>query len=354
MAELRFFVGCRPLAFAVAAMIMAPAAGTAEDWEQWRGPQRTGQSSDFEPPGAWPDHLAPQWETVVGGGDASPLISGERIYTWTREGDDEVAAAYDRRDGSLQWEARNTVPFKAMVIVGLHGAGPYSTPALADGRLFTVGILGDVTAFGVDTGEKLWRREFTKKDFKMPRPFYGASQSPLVVDDVVIASVGGPSGGALIAFDQETGKDRWRLDLEGPSYGSGLIAEIAGKRQLVTPTRKRLVGVDLASGEQLWEHPFEVRSDDWSQTPLIIGNLILLSTGKGPSIGLEISQQDDRWTAKERWSSNDFWLRFSSPVRLGDRVFGFAEQKKGHLVAIDPSNGDLLWEGLGGRVRRAG
>src|SRR3982750_773203 len=177
------------------------------DWPQWRGPTRDG-SVGAALPTQWPDALKKRWEAPVGAGHASPVVSGNRVVVIAREGDQEIVRALDVGSGKEIWRAAYPAPFVVNPAAQLHGPGPKSTPAIADGRVFTLGIGGILSAFDLASGKLLWR---------VPAPAvlpqYGTATSPLIdpADGTsVIVHVGGHDKGALTSFDAATGKPRWQ------------------------------------------------------------------------------------------------------------------------------------------------
>ena len=97
---------------------------------------------------------------------------------------------------------------------------------------------------------------------------YHTAQSALVDRGVVILHVGGDKEGALTAFDPATGAVKWSWTGDGPAYGSPIVAEIAGTRQVIVFSRDNLVGVDASNGQLLWQTPFRSRATTNAITPL--------------------------------------------------------------------------------------
>ena len=62
----------------------------AQDWPQWRGANRDAKVADFSVPKEWPQTLTPKWKTTVGTGDATPALVGDKLYVFTRQGEEEV------------------------------------------------------------------------------------------------------------------------------------------------------------------------------------------------------------------------------------------------------------------------
>ncbi|HET9385618.1 MAG TPA: PQQ-binding-like beta-propeller repeat protein, partial [Gemmatimonadales bacterium] len=184
----------RPALVVFAAVLTALAdagAQTSADWPQWRGPRRDG-SIGAELPAQWPEALTKRWEIPVGAGHASPVVSGNRVVVFARQGDEEIVRALDLASGKELWRAAYPAPYVVNPAAQSHGAGPKSTPAISGGRVFTFGISGVLSAFDLASGKLLWR---------LPPPGvppqYGSTTSPLVDGTSVIVHVGGEDYGAL-------------------------------------------------------------------------------------------------------------------------------------------------------------
>ena len=115
-------------------------------------------------------------------------------------------SALDAASGDGIWRTSYPAPFDMNPATQRHGPGPKSTPAFADGRLFTLGMTGTVTAFDAETGRQLWQ-----KSGQPVEPLYHTATSPIVDDDLVILHVGGHNDGALTAFDVTTGDAQMEL-----------------------------------------------------------------------------------------------------------------------------------------------
>jgi outer membrane protein assembly factor BamB len=143
--------------------ISASTQTKSADWPQWRGPNRDGHAVGFMPPKAWPDRMAERWKVEVGSGYATPLLVGDRLYVFARQGENEAMAALDAGSGKVLWRTSYPAPFKMDTAAAPHGPGPKSTPAYADGKLFTIGMSGIVTAFDAASGKQLWQVDAAKK-----------------------------------------------------------------------------------------------------------------------------------------------------------------------------------------------
>ncbi|PYR28211.1 MAG: hypothetical protein DMF92_14655, partial [Acidobacteria bacterium] len=287
------------------------------DWPQWRGPNRDGTLATFVEPRTWPERLNERWKIEVGTGYATPIVVGNRVYAFSRQQENEVMRAIDADSGKVVWETSYPARFKMNPATARHGPGPKSTPTYADGRLFTLGISGIVTAFDAMTGKQLWQKPTPPAE-----PMFHTAQSALVDRGVMILHVGGHNQGALTAFDPATGAVKWAWNGDGPAYGSPIVAEIGGTRQVITFSQESLVGVDAASGQLLWRVPFEARSITNSITPLVYDGRIVIVSGQGkPLTAYTIRKRNDRWAADLAWENPQLSLSFSNAVLVGNAVF---------------------------------
>jgi outer membrane protein assembly factor BamB len=311
----------------------------SSDWPQWRGPNRDGTLTTFAEPKAWPDQLTQRWKIEVGTGYATPIVVGNRVYAFSRQDDNEVMRAIDADSGKVVWETPYPAPFKMNPATGRHGPGPKSTPTYANGRLFTLGISGIVTAFDAVTGKQLWQ-----KPAPAVEPIYHTAQSALVDRGVVILHVGGHKQGALTAFDPASGAVKWSWDGDGPAYGSPIVAEIGGTRQVITFSQENLVGVDAATGQLLWRVPFTARSTTNSITPLVYGGSTVIVSGQGkPLTAYTISKKSDQWVADLAWENPQVQMSFSNAVLVDDAVFSLSPLNSGQFFWADAKTGRTLW-----------
>lgn len=324
----------------VAAMVimLAPSSSLGQDWPQWRGVNRDGEASSFESPSTWPDALDKQWTVDVGLGYASPLIVGNRVYAFARQGDDEVLMALQAGTGEEIWRTAYPAPFTMNPATAPHRGGPKATPTYADGRIFTLGISGIVTAFDAEGGRQLWQYPAWPVE-----PLYHTSMSPVVDGDIMILHVGGHDDGALTAFGVASGDIRWTWTGDGPAYGSPMIVEFEGERQVVVFTQENLVGVSVATGELRWRRPFTTRSITTSQTPNIFGNLVI-QTGRGNGItAFRVLREGNAWTTEDVWHTDDVSLHMANAVVSDGVMYGLSHLNSGQYFGLDLTTGAVLW-----------
>lgn len=379
--------------------IMFSAASFAQNWPQWRGPHRDGHLEDFSAPARWPDSLKKVWSIAAGAGLSSPVVAEDNVYLLTRDGEDEVVSCYRISSGERVWQQRYRTPFipnPQAVITRFfpvsQGKGPFATPLVHNNRLYTLGIDRVLSCFDVKTGDLLWRHHDLKqtipekivyacapcgcaedaKRFDAPGNcpacgmslgplgmetseqvgignYYGAAASPLVANEQLIVNIGNPEAGYLIAFDLASGKESWRWQGPSPSSSSPVLAELHGVKQIIVLTRTNLAGVALENGQELWR--YEIESNAQIVTPIFLEDLVIFSAYRSPTTAVRISKTGKAWSAQLAWSNNEVTLYTSTPVLVGDKLYGLSYANRGQFFAMEARTGKVLWTSEG---RQAG
>ena len=193
------------------AVLLSVAPAGAGDWPQWRGPNRDAASGATAARGRGRRELIQRWRADVGAGQSSPVVSGTTVFLFSREGERETARALDLRTGHDPLAAGIPGSLQRLPGRGLVRERTEVHAVLHDGRLFTLGISGILTAFDAKDGRIAWQKDFAGR-FQASAPPFGTSMSPLVAGGLLIVHAGGHEGGALIAFDPATGarSGRWK------------------------------------------------------------------------------------------------------------------------------------------------
>lgn len=325
-------------------IVVSVLAGTAafaqtgnSGWSQWRGPRRDGTAA-ITLPANWPAKLTKRWEITVGAGHSSPVVAADRVVIHARQGDREITRAVGLTTGQEVWRDEYAAPYTVNPAARAHGPGPKSTPAVASGRVFTLGISGVLSALDLKTGKLLWRTQPPSAP-----PLYGTAMSPLVDGTRVIAHVGGHNSGALTAFDAATGAVRWRWAGDGPAYASPVVATIAGTRQVITQTQKSIVGVNAANGALLWQLPFSTSFDQNAVTPVVRGDLVIYAGLDKPTTAVRIGLKGKQWAATPLWQNAQLPMYMSSPVIRGTTLYGLSHRNSGQFFALDVATGKTIW-----------
>jgi outer membrane protein assembly factor BamB len=330
-------------AILAAALVSLPATASMDaQWPQWRGPNRDGVVATASVPKAWPAKLTPKWTRTVGDGYSSPVVAEGRVYVHSRQDPDEVVTALDLASGAVLWTQRYQSAFTRNKYANAMSKGPFSTPLVANGRLFTLGASAVLTAFDAKTGEVTWRKDWSN-EIDTSRLFTGTAMSPIIAGGLLIVHVGDDDAGAFRALDPTTGAERWALPGHGPGYASPLVANFGATRQIVTMTDSAVVGVEIATGAQLWTIPFR---DEWNEnivTPVVAGDILVVSGTRAGTLGYRIAKSGPTFAATRAWHNTDVPMYMSSPVVDGAMVYGFSNRRKGQLFCLDATTGTVQW-----------
>jgi outer membrane protein assembly factor BamB len=186
------------------------------------------------------------WSVDVGEGYSSPVADDARVYVHSRRDPEEVVAAIDLTTGKVAWEQRYKSPIEKNPYAKEMAKGPYSTPLLTLGRLYTFGTAAILSAWDAPTGKLLWRKDFSAR-IDTSKLFCGTAMSPLETGSGLIVHIGDDREGSMMALDPATGKERWTAAVSGPGYASPIEIAVGGTPQIVTMTTRSVIG-----GVRMW------------------------------------------------------------------------------------------------------
>src|SRR4051794_16552957 len=216
---------------AVCLFLFSPVVSLAQDWPQWRGPNRDGKVTGFNAPATWPKNLTEKWKVTVGLGDSTPALVGDKLYVFAVQNNEETTLCLQAADGKEIWKDQYAPHTTIAGAPTRHGQGTRSSPAVAEGKVVTYGFSGILSCLDASSGKVAWRKEF--KEFDKPYPRFYAAMSPIIVNGLCVAYVGSETKGGLIAFDLNTGDKKWEWNNEGAGYASPTMMKLDGKTLLV-------------------------------------------------------------------------------------------------------------------------
>jgi outer membrane protein assembly factor BamB len=322
--------------FLLAALAAGATFHTARaDWTSYRGPAQNGVSAEnlATPAG----ELRQLWKTNVGLGTSSVVVGGARAYTMGNVRNKDIVVCLDAATGREVWKHEYRLAGDPRMFEG----GPAATPTLDGSRVFTVSHQGDLFCLDAATGKQLWYKHY-QQDFQGKRPQWGYAGSPLVEGKLLILDVGA-RGGSTIALDKTTGQVVWKSGEDDAGYATPIAADIAGKRTIVLFKAAHLVGLEAASGRELWRQAWKTSYDVNAATPLVIGNRIFVSSGYGRGAGLfEVGGS----AVTERWQNKNLKAHVNSPVIWQGAIYGIDgnASPKSPLVCLDLATGKVKWE----------
>lgn len=327
----------------------------AQDWPQWRGPNRDNKLVGFNEPKTWPKELTKKWQITVGVGESSPVLVGDKVYVFGRQDGNEVLTCLDAASNKVIWRQAYPAAFQARGDQAY--PGPRSTPAVGEGKIVTLGVNGLLICRDVATGTEIWR---TDKGF----PQFHTSTSPIIADGQCIVLAG-----VLTAFNLSDGKPAWTTPSVKAGYGSPVFATIDGVKQIVTPCADAVVGADAKTGKVLWDVKIGTAWQNNYSTPVVDGDMVYYSItpagkfGKGGGtvatgfIALKVTKKGDKFTTEQKWKADPAG-GYHTPVIADGRIYGVANAGK-NFFCLDAASGKQLWtdkanHGFAGSIINAG
>jgi outer membrane protein assembly factor BamB len=320
--------------------ICALAAGThraqAQDWPQWRGPNRDAKAAGFDAPQAWPKELAQKWKVTVGEGVATPSLAGDKLYVFSRQEGQEILRCLDAASGKELWQDKYDA-------LGANGpaasfSGPRSSPTVADGKVVTLGLRGVLSCLDAASGKLLWRKD----DFAGALPKFFTSSSPLVADGLCIAELGGDGNGGIVAYDLGTGAEKWRWTGDAPAYASPVLMTVDGAKLLVAQTESKMLALGVADGKLQWESPFVVEGRGYNAaTPIVDGQTIIYTGSNRGITAVRLEKEGDGFAAKPLWKNADISVQFNSPLMKDKFIYGISGRNE--LFCLNAVDGQTVW-----------
>ena len=332
----------RKLGASVAVLVvLLPGISTADDWPQWRGPERTGKSKETGLLRSWPKG-GPKllWKaTGLGGTYSTPSVSNGRIYGMGFRGGDEVVWALREADGSEVWVRRIAAANRRIGV----GDGPRSTPTVDGDRVYALGVSGDLACLDAATGEIRWHVNLRRDFGGRMMSGWGYSESPLIDGNKVIATPGGRTA-TLVALDKETGETIWQSAVpggDGAGYSSVIVAEVDGLRQYIQFLGGGVVGVAADDGRFLWRYDKPHNTTANCSTPLFGNNCVFAASAYGTGGGLvRLTRRGQAVSAREVFFNRQMRNHHGGMVVVRGYIYG---EGGGRLTCLDSRTGRVQW-----------
>jgi outer membrane protein assembly factor BamB len=345
-------LGLLLLALSVAALY-APRAW-ADDWPQWLGPERddvwreSGILDRF--PEGGPKRL---WRLDIGAGYSGPAVAGGHVYVMDHllakgaqspknafmvaslAGQERVLCL-NETDGRILWKHQYDCPYKVS-----YPSGPRTTPLVKDGKVYTLGTMGDLHCLEAESGKLVWSHNF-KKDYGAKVPMWGFAAHPLLDGNKLICMVGG-KGSAVVAFDKDTGKEIWKaLTCKELGYCPPMIYQTGGQRQLIVWHGEAVNGLDPETGKVYWKQPMTTYMGMAISTPRKLGDRLFVTSTNNHSMMVRLDENHP--AAKEAWQGDkktSIDSVFGTPFLEDGYIYGTGSDGEFRCISMD--NGKRVW-----------
>ena len=355
---------------AFAALLAGVGSLRADDWPQWLGPQRDGVWREMGILDRFPKGGPKErWRMPVGGGYSGPAVADDRVYLSDRKlaegaknsddpfktprvGGEERLWCFNEADGKVLWQKSYPCTYQLS-----YAAGPRATPTVSDGKVYLLGAMGDLHCYDAKTGADVWAKNFvTDKAYNAPVPLWGFAAHPLIDGDNLICLVGGP-GSVVVAFDKNTGAEKWRqlsMDSEQIGYAPPMIYTVGGVRQLIIWTPEAINSLDPATGTVYWSQPFKLKANLSIPTPRLDGDQLFVTSFYNGAMMLKLTTANGKpaaqmlWKGKGRGESpqqtDTLHSIMPTPYIKDSYIYGVCSY--GQLRCLKESDGSRVWEDL--------
>lgn len=313
----------------------------AEEWPQWRGPERDGSSQGAAfPQSLSDDTLTSVWRVDLEPSYSGPIIKNGILYTTeTANKEMEVVTAFDLKSGEQkwksQWEGVMRVPFFAKA----NGSWIRSTPATDGDRIYVAGMRDVLVCLDAKSGDQLWKFDFVEK-FGTDLPSFGFVCSPLLSGNAVIVQ----AGASVVAINKGTGKVMWRSmedggGMNGSAFSSPIISEVGGQEQLLVQTRTELCGLEVGSGEPLWRQKIPAFRGMNILTPIVYNDAVFTTAYGGKAMAVQ-PKKGAEWEVSNKWELK-LEGYMSSPVILDGHAYVHLRNQR--FACVDLKYGEEKW-----------
>ena len=325
-------------AFATAILFVAlPAVvsnRTADDWPQWRGPNRDGRSAETGLLKDWPAGGPPlAWRTTgAGEGYSSFATSQGRLFTLGARGGTEYVVAFDAASGKRLWETAHGSRFS-----NDRGDGPRATPTIEGDRVYAFGASGDLSVLDAASGKVHWTVNVLKR-YRGSNIQWGLSESPLLLEDRILLN----AGGTIVALKKTDGGKIWTTQGDEAGYSSAVHHQSGSINEAIFFTSRQVLGVDVNTGRRLWSYGPVANNTANIATPIVRGNRVFVSSAYGTGGALlELTASGNNVTAKEVYFTRQMMNHHATSILVGEHLYGF---DNAILTSLKFDTGEVAWQ----------
>lgn len=326
--------------FGALAVLISAQILVAEDWPQWRGPDRNGISREMGWLDKWPDQgPAIAWKANVGLGFSGIVVSKGRAATVGHENETDTFFCLDAISGKQLWKHS----YPAELGDKYYEGGSTGAPTFDGDRLYWLSRWGDLFCFEAASGKIVWQRQL-QKEMEARVPTWGFSGAPTVHNDLLSLNV----GDAGLAVNKNTGKTVWESAKKDPGYTTPLPVQRGDKTEIWIGSAKSFVSVNPADGKEIWRMRWVTQYDVTATDPIPYEDKVFISTGYGK--GAALFKPAPGAEPQVIWQSKVLRTQFHPAILIGKHVYGVdgdTTDRNASVKCIEVETGKELWSEKG-------
>ena len=324
----------------------ACAAGRAEEWTRFRGPNGSGVSMATGIPTTWTERDFAWRVRLPGEGHAQPVFWGERVFVTAAQdqGHERLLLCLRQEDGVELW--RRTYALPAAPTKNRLSGYANSSPVVDERRVVTCFVSERhlwVRAFTHD-GDLLWARDLGP--FDSP---HGHGASPILHDGRLIVVQDQDDASRVTALAVEDGGILWQAPRRAgggaAAYGTPVVRGRGAEAELLLTSRPHgISSLDPRSGALNWEAP--VLRARTIASPVVAGDLVLGSCGAGLAgpnflVAVRPGGAGDVSTSHVAYTLRAGVPCIGTPLCQGRRLY--LVNDAGIASAVDVATGRVVW-----------
>lgn len=317
-------------------------------WPHWRGPNDNGSTVQGHYPTQWSATSNLLWKTPLPGkGCSTPIVWNQRIFLTAPVGDQDALLAFDW-SGKLRWQT--TLGAERP---GKHrnGSGSNPSPTTDGQRVFVYFKSGHLAALDWE-GRVCWQTNLVER-YGRDSLYWDYGSSPVLSEKSVVVALMHHGESWLAAFDQLTGRMRWKVarnyqtpDEGDHSYATPLLTRDQGREALLVWGGQHLTAHDVTDGSTLWScGDFNPQSKiNWVAvaSPVLAGDMAIVPYGRGTRLhGVKLGGRGDVTATHRRWVREDTGSFVPTPAECKGRLYLLRD--RGEVECLDPATGRTLW-----------
>jgi MYXO-CTERM domain-containing protein len=208
------------------------------------------------------------------------------------------------------------------------GAGQIiSAPVTSGGRVVSASSNGTVVGLDATTGKMVWSRSLDR----------GVRATPAIANDQVAVPT---MGGALYSLSLDDGAIIWQRAFGGQNYSSPLVVRGASADDVDTLVvgagfpQQDVWRFNARTGEPLWRTAKNAIAGIVDSSPALAGKRVVIGMNGGRYQSLDLLTGALDWKLD---AGGDVYL--SSPLVVGDHLYGFPGDDGARLFAVDLNSG---------------
>lgn len=342
---------------------LAGMAGDGDHWPHFRGPGATGLADDQQLPLNWSVETMDgiRWKVPIPGlAHASPVVWEDQVFIATAVGEDEdptlklglygagdsaddkakphrfVLMSIDAHSGEMRW---SQTCYAGTPRSGRHIKATYANCSPTTNGKVVIAYFGSEGLYAFDmNGKPLWSKQLGVLDmgpYNAEGMEWGSSSSPVIWRDLVFIQADTKGEDFLVAFDVNTGEERWRTTRdELPSWATPMVIEGEAGPELITNAPNWIKGYDPRTGEELWR--LGESSNITAPTPFAADERIVVASGRRPVKPIYVLHQGSRGDislpdgqdrgGQVAWRKTGRGSYMPTPIAVDGRLYVMANQ----------------------------